>query len=174
MTVRKLGACVLLAALALGACGGKSNGTASTNTTPKDTPTAPTAATAPTATAPTAPTAAGEAFKQFSTYITDGQYQRAYAVVHPEQQKLFTAEQYEACLEAREAGSVEITSISIKETFPERFTITGTSIQVDSTAITAELDTNQGTLTDTAHAVNVDGQWRFIVSDTQEIIDGSC
>ncbi len=69
---------------------------------------------------------------------------------------------------------MEIKSINIKETFPERITITGTSIQVDSTAITAELDTNQGKLTDTAHAIDVGGQWRFIVSDTQEIIDGSC
>ena len=67
----------------------------------------------------------------------------------------------------------QIEDINIIETFTEEIDIPATDLVVESTAITAELETNLGTDTDTFHEVDVDGEWRFIVF-SQDIIDGTC
>lgn len=77
---------------------------------------------------------AGDAFKRQANYLADGQYQRAYEEIHPAEQALFTADQYAKCLSKRDVGSLELSSINIKETFQESITIPGTNMKADSTA----------------------------------------
>ncbi|MCA1707941.1 MAG: hypothetical protein LC808_33565, partial [Actinobacteria bacterium] len=71
-------------------------------------------------------------------YLSDGQYGRAYTEIHPAQQALFSADQYEACA-SKTAGAIDVESVTVKETFDEEITIPGTSERVQSTALTAEV-----------------------------------
>ncbi len=118
---------------------------------------------------------AGDAFKRQLQFLSDGQISRVYDELHPEQQKLFTLDQYR-CARDKKSG-VDVVSVEIVDEYPERIPIPGTSVQADSTAVTAKLTVNvlgeEQSDTDTFHEIAVDGKWKFTVSDPTEAIDCS-
>lgn len=122
---------------------------------------------------PVAGESAEDALERQFRFLADGQTRRAYAEIHPAQQELFTADEYAVCV-GESVGGLQLEEVNVKDTFTEEITIPGTDLMVESTAITAELVTNVGTDTDTFHEIDVEGEWRFAVSDAQRIIDGTC
>lgn len=107
--------------------------------------------------------------------LSDGQYRRAYNEIHPAQQELFTADEYEDCLTDRGAGAVEFEGLTVKETYTESVTVDGTGQEAESVAITAEVRFGElGTQTDTYHEIQVEDEWRFIVTNANEIANGEC
>jgi hypothetical protein len=121
--------------------------------------------------------AAVAAFERSVEYVTDGQYGRAYANIHPAQQELFDQATYEQCVREFWAG-IEVTDIEVQEVFEEEITIPGTDETTTTTAITAEITLARGGLeqsdTDTFHEVYVDGQWTFTVSSAEAFAEGRC
>jgi hypothetical protein len=174
-------ASVALVLVMLGACGGN-DGDAATVATPtpaSSTATSIAACAGSSATSGSSPTSAAApkesaeaALKRQMNMLADGQGQRAYAELHPAQQALFTVQQYADCV--RSAGSLDITGFKVKDIYQESLAIPGTDLTVDSTAVTAELTTNLGTDTDTFHEVAVGGEWRFTVTDVDNIVAGTC
>ncbi len=116
---------------------------------------------------------AGDALKRQLQFLSDGQTSRVYDELHPEQQKLFTLDQYR-CARDKKSG-VDIVGVEIIDEYPERIPIPGTSLQADSTAVTAKITVTllgeEQSDTDTFHEIAVDGKWKFTVSDPSESID---
>lgn len=113
---------------------------------------------------------AADALRRQIGYLSDGQTGRAYQEIHPEQQALFTVDQYGECLSSIPDAEV----VSVEETYNEPLTIPGTETVVDSVAITAEVRLGGQTDTDTYHEVYVDGRWVFTVFAAEDIAAGTC
>lgn len=103
--------------------------------------------------------------------LKKGQYGRAYDEIVPTQQALFTREQYISCLTKQHPI---VGGVTIKEIFTEHVAIPGTDQQLDSTAVTAEIEGLFGKNTQTFHEFNINGQWRFSVTDVDEARNGTC
>lgn len=98
--------------------------------------------------------------------LKKGQYGRAYDEIVPQQQALFTRDAYIACL-SQEHPSVG--DVKVQEVYTEQVAIPGTDDKLDSTAITVQISgtglLGASTQTETFHEFNINGQWRFSISD---------
>ncbi len=94
-----------------------------------------------------------------------GQLGRAYDMIHPAQQALFTRDNYANCTGAGDGA--DLTGFEEVETYTENVDIPGTDLVVPATAVTAKitLDVSGRKVSDTTtlHAISVDGQWAFVV-----------
>jgi hypothetical protein len=102
--------------------------------------------------------------------IAANQYQAAYPLLHPGQQRLVSEEAYVAC-ELTSPVPGTLSSLRVLRTVRERIHVAGTSTgRVPSTAVTFELELTgafpgeSATIDLTAHAVAVAGRWTWILS----------
>lgn len=106
-------------------------------------------------------------------HISAGQYGPAYDSLHPSHQALISRGRYEDCM--RQAIVPQITSVQTVKTYKDPLDVTGIP-QHTSEAVTVKLTTPAGPLTQTAHAVKVAGQWRWILSSAavRSVKQGGC
>lgn len=104
-----------------------------------------------------------------------GQLGRAWDTLHPEHQELVSRSDYERCQSDRLApmAGVSLQDFDVLETYEDRVTLP--EGEVDATAVTYEMTVTDGTntqaITDTSRLVNVDGEWRWVLSDPVEYED---
>jgi hypothetical protein len=140
------------------------------NASPTETTPEPTAAVAEQE-APEAPAeTAGDALKRQLQLLSEEQLGELYDELHPEQQKLFTSDQFRCQREA--LGRLEVTSVEIVDEYPDRIQIPGTGIEEDATAVSARVSVvglgGLQTGTDTFHQFAVDGKWTWTVPNPQD------
>lgn len=120
---------------------------------------------------------AEDALERQIGYLSDGQYGRLYDELHPAQQKLIDEDAFVRCYD-EVAGGVSITGFDVKDTYPEKVRIPGTTLKADSVAVTvaikAKIGEAPGEDTRTFHEFDVDGDWRFTLSEVEEWADGNC
>jgi hypothetical protein len=116
---------------------------------------------------------AGTVIKDAYQFQADGQYGRAYALLHPSHQALITRGRYEDC--ERQALIPQITRVETVKTYTDPLDVLGIP-QHTSEAVTVRLTTAAGPVTQTNHAVKVAGQWRWIFSSAavRAIKRGGC
>jgi len=146
-------AAMAAAFLLLGACGGGGSGSGSASGSPED------------------------AFEEYVRYLNRGQWGRSWDLLHPAHQDLIPREHYIQCADEVFSG-LEVDITEFIETYEEDITIPATGQTTASTAITFEAHFSQGLLedtqTDTVHMIEVDGEWRSILSDPEDYLDGEC
>jgi hypothetical protein len=96
-----------------------------------------------------------------------GQWARAYSDLHPAQQELVSEESFLACAEDFDTLPAD-TTVEITETYPEGYTIPGVGERVDTMAVTYTIEAGDETASDTIHLADVDGAWRWFLSDPSE------
>ena len=84
-------------------------------------------------------------------------------MLHPAQQALVSKDDFTECSAMQ--GAVDLEVVSIKDEYEETRTLPGTDLQVETVALTVELRSGMQTDTTTMHLMNVDGEWRWAVSD---------
>lgn len=114
------------------------------------------------------PESAVDAFGVLVESLSKGQTGRAYDILHPAQQALFTKEEYEAC--QSDLSSFDFGGVELDESYPEDLVIPGTDESVESLALTVRIDVSvsgeDADYTDTINAIAVDGNWRFVVDQS--------
>jgi hypothetical protein len=97
-------------------------------------------------------------------------YETAYPLLHPQQRRLVSADEYVAC-EQTSAIRGKLASLRVLRSMGERIHVAGTRPgRVPSTAVTFELQLTgalpgeAATIELTAHAVSVAGRWTWILS----------
>lgn len=119
--------------------------------------------------------AAEDAMKRQFDQVDRGQWGRQWEELHPAQQAFVPKDAFVQC---SQKGGLSIESLSILETFEERVAIPGTTVQADSVAITAQVKARIGQLKDdfkqTFHEFEVNGQWRWTISDPEPYKAGRC
>jgi hypothetical protein len=102
--------------------------------------------------------------------IAANDYEAAYPLLHPDQQRLVSADEYVACEETSPVPG-KLTSLRVLKKTLERIHVAGTGTgRVSSIAVTFELrlaGSLPGETADvdvTAHAVTVRGRWAWILS----------
>jgi hypothetical protein len=97
-------------------------------------------------------------------------YRAAYPLLHPQQRRLISAEEYVACEQASPIPG-RLTSLRVLRSATEKIHVAGTSAgRVPATAVTFELQltgtlpSESATIDLTAHAVAVGGRWTWILS----------
>lgn len=159
-----LSCAVLVAALA--ACGGDDSAPAA----------APSAARRAPASAgqPTEP--AFDAVKRQLDELSKGQYGREWDELHPAQQALVPRDSYVKCATAD--GPIGVDNVKELEHYADSVSIPGTALKVDSTAVTVSLTQHRGTQSadqkHTFHEVPLDGQWKWLLADTDPYKSGKC
>jgi len=141
--MRRLAALALLGVVAAGCSGGDS---------PSSTPSVPSRG-----------ETAGEAITRQFMLLSQGQVGRLWEEMHPAHQQLISRSTYMLCTRDM---PIELTGVEVIDTYPERYTIPGTNVETDSTAVTFTVEQpGGGSWTDTSHEVKVRGRWRFTVAD---------
>lgn len=102
--------------------------------------------------------------------IAENDYRAAYALLHPDQQRLVSEQEYVAC-ELQSPVPGKLLSLRVLRLVRERIHVAGTdATRVPSTAVTFELllkgqlPGESAKVDLTAHAVSVAGRWRWILS----------
>jgi hypothetical protein len=112
---------------------------------------------------------AGDFLKEFIEQRALGQVGRAWETLHPLHQEVATRNEYMDC-EGQNTPSFELKGIEEVDEYDEPLQIPGQTGEVPSKAVTLRLeyqfpgaeDTQTETLT--AHALNVDGEWRWVLA----------
>lgn len=116
------------------------------------------------------------AIKDLFEMVDKEQWGREWENLHPEQQKFISRAKFIECAEASDLPSLD--SVKVLEVYDEPTDIPGTGLSADSKAVTVELKLSRGLLKnetrDTFHLIDVDGRWRWVVSDPQPYKDGKC
>lgn len=84
------------------------------------------------------------------------QWGRVYDGLHPEQQALFSKEEFVSCSNQIPA---EFEGLEVIDTYEEPSALPGVAESVPSTAVTVKVTLASGTQTLTAHAYEVGGRW---------------
>lgn len=97
--------------------------------------------------------------------LANGQYGPLWDSLHPAQQALIARSDFINCYR-RQATSFKLSSLEIKSRYTEVAKVPGTDSEVETVALTASYETRAGA-TDTAtfHEVDVNGSWRWAMSD---------
>lgn len=101
--------------------------------------------------------------------IAANDYESAWRTLHPSQQQVATRYAYVRCEQLSPIPG-RLDSIRLVRSKPERITVAGIEGPVDSEAATFRVKISEPALNDevvvpmTAHAVAVDGQWRWILT----------
>lgn len=114
-------------------------------------------------------------------YEFKGQYGRSWDTLHPGQQAVVSRTRYEECRDeaSTETAGVDFERLTVIETYEDPIEITGVP-EKTSTAVTVRITVSQGmseeTLTDTFHAVAVDGEWKWLLppADVRAYKRGEC
>jgi hypothetical protein len=109
--------------------------------------------------------------KELTERSLRGQYGRNWESLHPAHQAVVTRDKYDSCeRESNESTGATKISIDVEDTYEEPVRVEGEGM-VDSTAVTLRL-TYDNPLTGkpaeehgTAHAVPVEGEWKWILTD---------
>jgi len=137
--------------------------------------TAPASSSKPAATK-TPSQSAGDAVKALLAKVDARQWGPEWDSVYPAQQSLVPRALYISCSAASAPPGVK--DVSVTATYDETIDIPGTSLHVPSTAVSVSMTLYHGTTTqpdkETLHMVNVDGMWKWIISDPQGYAGGKC
>ena len=123
----------------------------------------------------------GDFFTRRIKYEFLGQYGRSWDSLHPGQQAIVTRTRYEECREevSDQVAGVDFQSLKVIETYEDPIDAAGVP-EKTSTAVTVEVTVSDGneedTLTDTLHAVAVDGEWKWLLppADVRAFKQGIC
>lgn len=99
-----------------------------------------------------------------------GQWAPLYQTLHPAHQELVSREDFLACADDV-LGHMPAARIRAVDSHEERTTIPATDVETDSMAVTIEISAGDETATTTAHTVEVDGEWRWILSEPLDFDD---
>jgi hypothetical protein len=151
----RITAALLFVALAAG-CGGDGDESAGTTT-------------AGTTTTEEPEQDAGEFMKELYEQRLRGQYGREWETLHPAQQKIVTRNRYDACGRQSDNGAGTRIETEVVDTYEEPVLVKGSGT-VNSTAVTLRFTYNnpltgkQAEEHQTLHAVQVGGEWKWILS----------
>ena len=187
MSVSRRWALPLLAiALIASGCGGSDDSASpdptSTTTTETQTTTTDTQTTAETGTVADEPAEdVGDFYTRRIDYELKGQYGRSWDTLHPGQQAVVSRTRYEECRDeaSTEIAGVEFERLRVIETYEDPIDVAGVP-EKTSTAVTVRITVSQGmneeTITDTFHAVAVDGEWKWLLppADVRVYRRGEC
>jgi hypothetical protein len=111
----------------------------------------------------------GDFYKDLVNQQALGQYGRAWDSLHPFHQAVVSRARYVDCQSQNDTGTFTIEKTEVLDQYDEPVRIPGQTKDVPSKAVTLRLTIGggglekPGTYTQTAHAVAVDGQWRWIL-----------
>lgn len=116
-----------------------------------------------------------QSLKALLEQIITGQGERAWDTMYPAQQAIVTREQYARCVKGL---GVELDRFDIRESYEDTITVPGTDVTAETMTLVYRIELRQGddkgTLTDTAHVIEVDGEWRWVLNDPEPFIEGRC
>jgi hypothetical protein len=124
----------------------------------------------------------GDFFTRRIDHEFKGQFGRSWDELHPGQQALVSRTRYEECRQetTNEALSdVQLESLSVIEVYDDPLDLIGVPEKI-SKAVTVEITLTDGekdeTITDTFHAILIDGQWVWVLpaADIRAFLSGNC
>lgn len=115
---------------------------------------------------------AAEALERQMGYLRKGQWLREWAELHPAQQAEVSSDHFAVC--AQDSVEVQYDDIDVIETYEEQIRVPPLRDPVDSVAITFRVRDGQQTDEGTLHEVEVDGEWKWVLSSTEDYQDGNC
>jgi hypothetical protein len=123
----------------------------------------------------------GDFYLRRIDYEFKGQFGRSWDELHPGQQALVPREKYEECRDTAsdEFAGVDFKGLKVVETYKDPIDVLGVP-EKTSTAVTVRITVadsqDQQTVTDTFHAVAVDGEWKWILppADVRAFKQGNC
>jgi hypothetical protein len=123
------------------------------------------------ATPPETPAAATSTIVDPETFIDDyyeiavnGQFGKVWDTLHPAQQALVSRGAYMDCQQSTTPAPTDV-KVKVIDTFPEPVDIPGTDlVAVPATALTLEITYGGSSVRRTVHLVDVDGQWRTLLT----------
>jgi hypothetical protein len=132
--------------------------------------------------APDSPTDAGAFLEEVLTQRTNGQHARVWETLHPDHQDVASKERYVDCGDSEDPTPAELTDFEVVEVYEESIVVPGGTSEILTTAVTfratfeSSLADDPIAVTDTAHAVDVGGEWRWLLSDDghQSYVDEEC
>jgi hypothetical protein len=117
-----------------------------------------------------------DAIIQLFDMVNKGQWGREWDLLHPEQQAIVDRDHYIDCAEAKTLPDID--DVNVTEVFDEEIVIPGTQTRAPSKAVTVSLKLSSGILTDetqdTYHVFDVNGVWRWSLSDPEGYENGDC
>ena len=125
---------------------------------------------------PDSDSAEGAALRQWD-YIKKSQFGRSWEELHPAQQELIDRNDFMRCAEeASDESLVAFSDLEILETYEEDIPVPGTDLTVPSVAVTVEITNTILGITgaDTLHEIDVDGEWRWILSEPEAYQGENC
>ena len=113
--------------------------------------------------------AAIEATRRVFDHADKGQWGPSWDLLHPAQQAFVPKDLFVRC-RSEAASGINIDEVRILETYDEHIPIPGTTTQTESVAVTVQLTATIGALgkqtdKETVHAIEVNGVWRWTVTD---------
>lgn len=115
---------------------------------------------------------ASEAIVRHLRLLSDGDAGALWDELHPAQQAIVPRDLYIRCAEQQ---SIELSNIRALRERPEpSLSIDGTNLTVPATAVTVEFTFAGTKQTETFHEVDVDGRWRWVLSDPEPYVRGEC
>ena len=172
---------VVASVLGLVGCGGsEESSTTTTTTTTAESET--TDSTTTTEAAPEEPTEdLGDFYTRRIDYEFKGQFGRSWDELHPGQQALVPRTKYEECRDesSEQFAGAELKSLEVVETYEDPIEVIGVPERT-STAVTVRIAVTDGsesqTVTDTFHAIAVNGKWVWILppADIRAFKAGNC
>lgn len=118
------------------------------------------------------------ATEQLLDMIDKQQWGREWDNLHPEQQKFVSRDKFVSC--AKDDDSPSIDSVEVLDVDDDEMQIPGTGIRAASKAVTVHLTLRQtlrqdeGETWDTIHLFEVDGRWRWVLSNIESFKLGNC
>lgn len=104
--------------------------------------------------------------------LSDGDAGALWDELHPAQQAIVPRDLYIRCADEQ---SIELSDIkALRERAEPSLAIAGTNLTVPATAVTVEFTFAGTKQTETFHEVDVDGRWRWVLSDPEPYVRGEC
>ena len=104
--------------------------------------------------------------------LSDGDAGALWDELHPAQQAFVPRDLYIRCADEQ---SIELSDIkALRERAEPSLAIAGTNLTVPATAVTVEFTFAGTKQTETFHEVDVDGRWRWVLSDPEPYVRGEC
>jgi hypothetical protein len=104
--------------------------------------------------------------------LSDGDAGALWDELHPAQQAIVPRDLYIRCASEQ---SIELSNIkALRERAEPSLAIDGTNLTVPATAVTVEFTFAGTKQTETFHEVDVEGRWRWVLSDPEPYTKGEC